>query len=154
MFEDLKNALAKAETKGDVAVVLGAGTVGAAVDLIVSAHGAPSPGVVSALSASGALSAKKGWEARKDAKRAARVADKALGKARDAATRAARLRDFFAEHRYQDGLDAIGTQIEWHALEIIDDEQLEQAIQATRGEFLVWVKNHSAAPPFPQLAGG
>jgi threonine dehydrogenase-like Zn-dependent dehydrogenase len=147
MFEDLKNALGKAETKGDVAVVLGAGTLGAAIDLIVSAHGAPSPGVVSALSASGALAAKKGWEARKDAKRAKKAAEDALGKVKEAPARAQRILDFFEQQGYDNGVEVMHTQLDWHTQHIIDDEQLDQAVEAARNDFLAWVKRGRQATP-------
>jgi hypothetical protein len=149
MFEGLKTALGKAETTGDVAVVLGAGTLGFAVDALAAVHGVFSPGTVSALSATGALSAKKAWDARREAKRAEKAAAKALENVKGARPRAEKLERFFAAQRYEEGMRAISAQLAWREQDIIDDEQLGQAVEAARNDFLVWVKEpgHAPAPP-------
>jgi threonine dehydrogenase-like Zn-dependent dehydrogenase len=139
LLEGLKTALEKAETKADVAVVLGAGTVGFGVDALASVHGAP-PGTVSALSAGGALAAKKAWDARRETKRAKKAATKALGKEKQARPRAQKLETFFATQGYEEGVRVIRAHLDWRDEDIIDDEQLDQAVEAARKDFLEWVK--------------
>jgi hypothetical protein len=144
MFDGLKTVLGKAETKGDVAVVLGAGTAGFVVDALATVHGVFSPGTVSALSAAGALSAKKGWEAAREAKRKAKRAEKAAAKAlenaKEARARAEKLEKFFAAQQYEEGMRAMSAQLGWREQDIINDEQLNKAVEAARKDFLAWIK--------------
>ena len=141
MLEELKTVLGKAETKGDVAVVLGAGTVGFVVDALASVHGVFSPGTVGALSATGALSAKKGWEARREAKRAQVVAAKALKNVHEARARAERLVEHFARREYNEGVRVLTEQLALRQQNLIDDEELEQAVEDARNDFIAWIKD-------------
>jgi hypothetical protein len=152
MFEDLKTALGKAETKGDIAIVLGFGTAGFAVDALANVHGVFSPGTVSALSATGALSIKKGWDARREAKRAEAAATKVLGEAKEATARAKKLEEFFVAQGYAEGARVIRAQLDWREQDIIDDEHLDQAVEAARNDFLAWVrKPRDPVPSVPDV---
>ncbi len=139
MFEAFRSAMDKAETKGDTAVVLGAGVAGFAIDAIASVHGVFSPGTVAGLSAAGALSVKKGFDARRDAKRARRESDKAVREAAAATDRAKELGKYFADQGYANGKQELQTQLEWRELDIIDDAKLDEALTAARINFLAWV---------------
>lgn len=140
MFEDLKATLAKAETKGDVAVVLGAGTVGFVVDGLLSGHGLFSPGVVSGLSATGALSAKKAWDSVREAKRAKKAAAKALEKVTDAVARAEKLQVFFTERGYEVGVQEMVVHLDLRKQGLIDDARLYQATEAALDDYLAHVR--------------
>ena len=94
-----------------MAVVLGAGTLGFVVDALASVHGVFSPGTVSALSATGALAAKKGWESRREAKRAEKAAATAIGKVEEARARAEKMAWFFEGQGYAEGVRAMRTQL-------------------------------------------
>lgn len=63
MLDEFKDVLSKASSKGDVAVVLIAGTAGFLIDAGLNAIGFLEPGAVGVTFASGALGIKKGIEA-------------------------------------------------------------------------------------------
>lgn len=139
MFDAFKSAMDKAETKSDTAVVLGAGVAGFAIDAIASVHGGFSPGTVAGLSAAGALSVKKGFDARRDAKRARRESEEAVREAAGASDRVEKLAKYFADQGYAKGEQELRTQLEWRKLDIIDDAKLDEALITARSNFLAWV---------------
>lgn len=73
MFEDFKDVISKASSKGDVAVVLIAGTTGFLIDAGLNAIGFLQPGAVGITFASGALGIKRGIEAMTEKKRAKKI---------------------------------------------------------------------------------
>ncbi|MFE3195834.1 hypothetical protein ACFXHA_43025 [Nocardia sp. NPDC059240] len=135
-FDDLKAVLDKAETKWDVTVVLGAGVAGFVVDALAISHGVMSPMTVSALSATGALSLKKGWDASRDTRRQSKAARQAMEKVTGAPVRARELVKFFADEGYKDGDQNLPVQLVLHEKGIIDDEQLNLAVDKALSAYL------------------
>lgn len=73
MFEDFKDIMSKASSKGDVAVVLIAGTTGFLIDAGLNAIGFLQPGAVGITFASGALGLKRGIESITEKRRAKKI---------------------------------------------------------------------------------
>ncbi len=136
MFDTIKDLYAKAETKADVSVLLGAGTIGYAVDAIYDPISELAPASVAALLASGGLAIKKGIDAFLEGRRA-RWREYKVHETRNAAIdRAETLQQFFLDHEYPEGFLRVDTHLEWRRVDIIDDQQLDQACEAVRKGYL------------------
>ncbi len=123
----------QAKTAGDYASIIVGGTAGLAVDALVFTHSGIPQGTATVIGAGGLFGLKKTW----DAGRAAAKQQKAARKARG---RAEKLLASFTADGYDEGVQFLNTQLDWHTTEIITNQELNEAILAARTDFLAWQK--------------